>query len=169
VSRLICANTTHALKNYLDSEIRTCKHDIRINASPLLCQLVYQRTWATNRSIAFTSFFHSEDSEKSSTLILDFLQISQTCWCLYLIDVPHKTLQLMEGIDKPHTGKYKEITNDSIMTPTVRLYHFRYGTLKISSTWFFLCSVQCRSDVIWRSKSGKGVHHDMAEIQDMIW
>jgi hypothetical protein len=30
-----------------------------------------------------------------------------------LTDVRHKTLQLMEGIDKLHTGKYKEITNDS--------------------------------------------------------
>jgi hypothetical protein len=37
----------------------------------------------------------------------------QTCWCLCLIDVRHKISQLMEGIDKPHAGKYKEITNDS--------------------------------------------------------
>jgi hypothetical protein len=55
----------------------------------------------------------SEDSEKSSTLIPDFLQIRQTCWCLCLTDVRHKSLQLMEGIDKPHTSKCKEITNDS--------------------------------------------------------
>jgi hypothetical protein len=37
----------------------------------------------------------------------------QTFWCLCLTDVRHKSVQLMEGIDKPHTGKYKEITNNS--------------------------------------------------------
>jgi hypothetical protein len=107
----IYANITHTLK-YLDSGIRTCKHDLRISAGHLLCQLIYQGTWATNRSIAVTSVLLLEDSEKSSTLIPDFLQIRQTCWCLCLTDVWHKSLQLMEGIDKPHTGKYKEITND---------------------------------------------------------
>jgi hypothetical protein len=112
MSRPICANTTHALKKYLDSGIRTCKRDLCINASPLLCRLVYKRTWATNRNIAFTFVLLSEDSDKLSALIPDFLQIRQTCWCLCLTDVRHKILQLMEGIDKPHTGKYKEITND---------------------------------------------------------
>jgi hypothetical protein len=91
----ICANTTHALKKYLDSGIRTCKRDFRISASRLLCRLVHQGTWTTNRSIAFTSVLLSEDSEKSSTLIPDFLQIRQTCWCLCLTDVQHKSLQLM--------------------------------------------------------------------------
>jgi hypothetical protein len=41
-----------------------------------------------------------------------FIQIWQTYWCLCLTDVWHESLQLMEGIEKPHTGKYKEITND---------------------------------------------------------
>jgi hypothetical protein len=54
----------------------------------------------------------SEDSDKSSTLIPDLLQIRQTYWCLCLTDVRYKSLQLMEGKDKPHIGKYKEITND---------------------------------------------------------
>jgi hypothetical protein len=100
-------------KKYLDSGIRTRKRDLIINVSPLLCRLVYQGTWATNRNIGLTSVLLSEGSDKSSTLIPDFLQIRQTCWCLCLTDVQHKSLQLMEGIDKPHTGKYKEITNDS--------------------------------------------------------
>jgi hypothetical protein len=112
MSRPICANTTHALKEYLNSGIRTCKRDLRINASRLLCRLVYEGTWASNRNIVFTSLLLLEDSDKSSTLIPDFLQIRQTCWCLCLPDVRHKTLQLMEGIDKTQTGKYKEITND---------------------------------------------------------
>jgi hypothetical protein len=48
----------------------------------------------------------------SLTLIHVFLQIGQKYWCLCLIDVWHESLQLMEGIDKPHTDKYKEITNN---------------------------------------------------------
>jgi hypothetical protein len=108
----LCEYNTR-IKNYLGSGIRTCTHDLRTNASPLPCRLVYEGTLATNRSIAFTSVLLSEDSDKSPTLIPDFLQIRQTCWCLCLTDVRHKSLQLMKGIDKPHTGKYKEITNDS--------------------------------------------------------
>jgi hypothetical protein len=92
-------------QHYLDSGIRTFKRDPRINASPLPCRLVYEGTWETNRITAFTSVLLSEDSEKSSTLIPDFLQIMQTCWCLCLTDFRHKSLQLMEGKDKPHTGK----------------------------------------------------------------
>jgi hypothetical protein len=79
----------------------------------------YHADWSTREhgqwteKKAFTSVLLSENSDKSSALIPDFLQIRQTCWCLCLTDVRHKTLQLMEGIDKPHLGKYKEITNDS--------------------------------------------------------
>jgi hypothetical protein len=34
---------------------RTFKYDPGINASPLPCQLVNQRTWKVNRSVVFTS------------------------------------------------------------------------------------------------------------------
>jgi hypothetical protein len=47
----------------------------------------------------------------SLTLIHVFLQIRQTYWCPCLTDVWHKSLQLMEGREKPHTNKYKEIKN----------------------------------------------------------
>jgi hypothetical protein len=83
---------THIKKKNLDSGIRTWKRDLRISTSPLLRRLVYQGTWATNQSIAFTSVLLSEDLEKSSTLIPDFLQIRQTCWCLCLTDIRHKSL-----------------------------------------------------------------------------
>jgi hypothetical protein len=48
----------------------------------------------------------------SLTLIHVFLQVRQTYWCLCLTDVWHESLQSMEGIEKPHTDKYKEITNN---------------------------------------------------------
>lgn len=41
-----------------------------------------------------------------------FLQIRETCWCLCLADIWHKSLQLMENIGKPHSDQCKEITND---------------------------------------------------------
>jgi hypothetical protein len=72
--------------------IRTFKRDLRINASSLPCRLVYEGTWPTNRSIAFISVLLSEDLEKSLTLIHVFLPIWQTCWCLCLTDVWHKSL-----------------------------------------------------------------------------
>jgi hypothetical protein len=136
----------HTHKKYLDSGIRTCKRDFRINGSPLPCRLVYQGTWPTNRNIAFTSGLLSEDSDKSSTLIPDFLQIGQTCWCLCLTDVRHKTLQLMEGIEKPHKGQYKEITNDwnydaSCTLTSLPVWDFENFTLLIfvvqSVPWLF--------------------------------
>jgi hypothetical protein len=74
---------------------------------PLPCRLAYDGTWATNRSVAFTSVLLSEDSEMSLTLIQVFLQIRQTHWCLCLTDVRHESLRLMKGIEKPHTDKYK--------------------------------------------------------------
>jgi hypothetical protein len=54
----------------------------------------------------------SEDSQNSLTLIHGFLEIRQTYWCLCLTDVWHESLYFMEGIEKPHTDKHKEITND---------------------------------------------------------
>jgi hypothetical protein len=72
---------------YSDAGNRTCKNDLRINASPLPCRLVYEGTWASNRSIAFTSVLLLEDSEMSLTLIAVFLEIRQTYWCLCLTDV----------------------------------------------------------------------------------
>jgi hypothetical protein len=108
----LCEYNTR-VKKILDIVIRTCKRDVIINTSPLLCRLVGQGTWATNRNIALTCVLLSEDLGMSSTLITDFLKIKQTCWCLCLTDFRHKTMQLMEGIDKPRIGKYKEITNDS--------------------------------------------------------
>jgi hypothetical protein len=71
--------------------------------------MVCEGTWAT---ISFTSVLLLEGSEKSLTSIHVFLEIKQTYWCLCLTDIWHKSLQLMEGIEKPHTGKYKEIIND---------------------------------------------------------
>jgi hypothetical protein len=47
----------------------------------------------------------------------------------------------MEGIDKPHTGKYKEIWMTGIMTPAVRLHHFRYGLIKFQA--LDLCCTEC--------------------------
>jgi hypothetical protein len=46
------------------------------------------------------------------TLIYVFLQIRQAYWCLCLTEVWHESLQKMEGTEKPHTDKYKEITNN---------------------------------------------------------
>jgi hypothetical protein len=71
---------------------RTCKHDLRNNASPLTCRLVYKGTCATIRSITFTSVLLSEDSEMPLILIYVFLQIRQTYWCLCLTDVWHESL-----------------------------------------------------------------------------
>jgi hypothetical protein len=34
-----------------------------------------------------------------------------------------------------------------IMTPAVRLHHFRFGTYKISSSWFLLCSVYLHREI----------------------
>jgi hypothetical protein len=48
----------------------------------------------------------------SLTLIHVFLQIRQTYWCQCLTDIWHESLYLIEGIEKPHMDKYKEITND---------------------------------------------------------
>jgi hypothetical protein len=73
---------------------------------------MYEGTWATNGSIAVISILLSEDSEKSLTLIHVFLEIKKTYWYLCLIDMWHKLLSLMEGIEKPRMDKYKEITND---------------------------------------------------------
>jgi hypothetical protein len=135
----LCEHNTR-IKKYLDNGIWTCKRDLHINASPLLCWFVYQRTWSTNRSIAFTSVLLSEDSEKSSTLIPDFLQIRQIFWCLCLTDVRHKSLQLMEGIDQPHTGKYKEITNDSNYDASCTLTSLPVWDLENYKRLIFFCT-----------------------------
>jgi hypothetical protein len=93
---IIKAVDNNSLKNkkiqYSDIGNRTCKHDLRINPSPLPCRLVYEGTWSTNRSTAFTSVSLSEDSEMSLTSIHVFLQIRQTYWCLCLTDVWHESL-----------------------------------------------------------------------------
>jgi hypothetical protein len=60
-------NKSRKKTQYSDIRNRTCRHDLRINASPLPCQLVYEGTWAANRSIAFTSVLLSEDSEMPLT------------------------------------------------------------------------------------------------------
>jgi hypothetical protein len=77
---------------YSDTENRSYVHDLRINVNPLTYRLVYEGTWETNRSIAFTSVLLSEDSEMSLTLIHVFLQIRKTYWCLCLTDVWHESL-----------------------------------------------------------------------------
>jgi hypothetical protein len=128
MSRPTCANTTHALKKYFDNGIRICKRHFCINASSLPCRLVYEGTWATKRNIIFASVLLSEDSEKSSTLTPDFLQIRQTCWRICLTHVLHKSLQLMEGIDSHIRENTRRLRITGIMTPAVRLHHFRYGT-----------------------------------------
>jgi hypothetical protein len=40
----------------------------------------------------------------------------------------------MEGGEKPHTDKYKEIMNDWNYGTAVRLHNFQLGMKKISST-----------------------------------
>jgi hypothetical protein len=112
MSRPICANTTHVLKNIFRHWIQTYGHDLYINASTLSYRLVYEGIWATNRSIAFTPVLLSECLEKALTSIHVFLQIRQTYWCLCLTDAWPKSLQLIEDIEEPQTDKYKEITND---------------------------------------------------------
>jgi hypothetical protein len=98
----------------------------------------------TNRSIAFTSIMLLEDSEKSLTLIHVFLQIRQTYWCLCLIDNGYKSLQLMDGTEKPHTQtNTSRLWMTGIMMPAVRLHHFQSGTwlllrrVHISSSFFY--------------------------------
>jgi hypothetical protein len=54
----------------------------------------------------------SHDSERSLTLIHIFLQIRQTYWCLCLIDIWHKSLQLMEGREKQRKKMYGQIQED---------------------------------------------------------
>jgi hypothetical protein len=41
--------------------------------------------------------------------------------------------------------KYKTITNDWNYDTSCTLYHFRFGTLKISSAWFLLYRVYKRA------------------------
>jgi hypothetical protein len=87
-----------------------------------------------------------------------FLQIRQTYWCLCLIDIWHKSLQLMKDIEKPHMDKYKQISNnwnyDSSCTLT---------SLPVSSTWFLLhrgyicthCSTCSSHDSVLRGQGTK--------------
>jgi hypothetical protein len=75
----ISANTTHTLGLELGNVI------FASTPVPLPYRLVCERTWATDRSTAFTVVLPLEDSEKSLTLIRVFLQIWQTYWCLCLI------------------------------------------------------------------------------------
>jgi hypothetical protein len=62
---------------------------------------------------SFHLCFAFSELEKVINIDYVFLQIRQTYWCLCLTDVWHKSLYLMEGIEKPQTDKYMEITNDS--------------------------------------------------------
>jgi hypothetical protein len=50
--------------------------------------------------------------EKSLILIHDFLQTMQTCCCVCLTNFWHKNVYTIDGTEKPHMNKYKEIMND---------------------------------------------------------
>jgi hypothetical protein len=84
-----------------------------------------------------------------------FLEVTRMYWCLYLTDIWHTQLQLVESTEKPQQEKYREVFSNNfipddaaqhprrpeslyareseaktIIMPDVCLRHFRFQTLK---------------------------------------
>jgi hypothetical protein len=139
MSRPICANTTHALKIYIlrqrESNLQTwSSHQ---HQSPTMT-IGLRGNIDNQPKCSFNPCFTFGGHGKVIYIFSCFLQIRQTCWSLRLIDVWHKSLQLMEGIEKPHTDKYKEITNDWNYDASCTLTSLPVWDLANFSAWFLL-------------------------------
>jgi hypothetical protein len=72
----LCEHNTHIKKIHLDIAIRTCKWDLRISTSFLPCRLVYEGTWAHNRSRIWGS--HGGEYEDGFALMMEAARTSET-------------------------------------------------------------------------------------------
>jgi hypothetical protein len=85
----ICAKKTRALE-IIHADIRTSTiiFYLSMNAGLLPYQLVHWRIWMSERIIVYTFVCRG----KIITINSCFLEITQTYWCLCLIDIWHKYL-----------------------------------------------------------------------------